>query len=223
MCGRFTLVTPVDTLVEDFKISKAPKIGPRYNIAPTQDAPAVVMAKAQGEREFRLMRWGLVPGWAKDPAIGSRMINARAETISEKPSFRTALKKRRCLILADGFYEWIKEGKSKQPHHIRMANGKPFAMAGLWERWEKEGFAPIDSCVIITTEANEMMAPLHHRMPVILEPEDYETWLDPDNQDVERILPMLKQYPSEKMEAIRVSKKVNNPTNDTAECLEPEA
>lgn len=221
MCGRYTLRTPVDSLVERLKIDEYPSsILPSYNIAPTQEVAAVV--EEDEERKLELFRWGLIPSWAKDPEIGSRMINARGETVSEKPSFRKAFKARRCLILADGFYEWQKIDSGKQPYHVRMKDASPFAFAGLWEIWNGDG-DEVRTCAIITTEANDLMSEIHHRMPVILHPEDYEMWLDPSFEEKEPLSALLKPYPDEAMEAYPVSRRVNRPTNDEPGCIEPAA
>jgi putative SOS response-associated peptidase YedK len=221
MCGRYTLRTPVDSLVETFEIEEYPSsITPNYNIAPTQEVAAVV--EEEDKRKLEMLHWGLIPSWAKDPAIGNKMINARAETVSEKPSFRSAFKKRRCLILADGFYEWKKTDDGKQPYHVKMEDGSPFAFAGLWEVWGKNG-EEIHSCTIITTEANDLMSEIHHRMPVILPPEDYAMWLDPDFDEKEPLTTLLKPYPADAMEAYPVSRKVNKPSNNEPSVLEPVA
>ena len=218
MCGRYTLRTPVETLAEEFGISDPlPEIPTRYNIAPTQEVAAVL--EEDEERKLEMLRWGLIPSWADDPAVGNRMINARSETVAEKPSFRTAFRKRRCLILADGFYEWQKTNGGKQPYYIRMKNGSPFAFAGLWESWDKYG-GEIRSCTILTTDANEMVREVHHRMPVILPPETYDLWLDPDMWETEPLLDLLRPYPDDGMEAYPVSRFVNSPSNDDERCVE---
>jgi len=218
MCGRYTLRTPVETLAEEFGISDPlPEIPTRYNIAPTQEVAAVL--EEDEERKLEMLRWGLIPSWADDPAVGNRMINARSETAAEKPSFRTAFRKRRCLILADGFYEWQKTNGGKQPYYIRMKNGSPFAFAGLWESWDKYG-GEIRSCTILTTDANEMVREVHHRMPVILPPETYDLWLDPDMRETELLLDLLRPYPDDGMEAYPVSRFVNSPSNDDERCIE---
>jgi len=218
MCGRYTLRTPVETLAEEFGISDPlPEIPTRYNIAPTQEVAAVL--EEDEERKLEMLRWGLIPSWADDPAVGNRMINARSETAAEKPSFRTAFRKRRCLILADGFYEWQKTNGGKQPYYIRMKNGSPFAFAGLWESWDKYG-GEIRSCTILTTDANEMVREVHHRMPVILPPETYDLWLDPDMWETEPLLDLLRPYPDDGMEAYPVSRFVNSPSNDDERCVE---
>jgi len=220
MCGRYTLRTPVDSLVEAFEIDEYPaSIIPNYNTAPTQEVAAVV--EEDEKRKLEVLRWGLIPSWAKDAAIGNKMINARAETVSEKPSFRSAFKKRRCLILADGFYEWQKTDNGKQPFYIKMEDDSPFAFAGLWEIWKDE--EEIRSCTIITTEANNLMDEIHHRMPVILHPEDYGMWLDPDFDEKEPLTSLLKPYPSDTMEAYTVSRRVNKPSNNEPSVVEPAA
>jgi len=220
MCGRFTLCNP--EVVEDvFELADVPDIKPRWNIAPTQNVAAVRVATGEMHRRCHLLRWGLVPQWAKDPGLGARLINARAETVSSKPAFRNAFRERRCLIVADGFYEWQKLGSRKQPHYVRLRDARPFAFAGLWERWNNTEADPIESCTIITTEPNELVAPLHDRMPVILQPENYDMWLDPDLAKVDALQPLLRPFPSEPMVAHAVSLRVNNPSNDSAECIEP--
>ena len=220
MCGRYTLRTPVDSLAETFEITEYPSsITPNYNVAPTQEVAAVV--EEDDQRKLEMFHWGLIPSWAKDPTIGNKMINARAETVSEKPSFRSAFKKRRCLILADGFYEWKKTDSGKQPYHIKMEDGSPFAFAGLWETWKDE--EEIHSCTIITTGANDLMSEIHHRMPVILHPENYEVWLDPDFDEKEALTSLLNPYPADDMEAYPVSRRVNKPFNNEPSVLEPAA
>ena len=220
MCGRYTLRTPTDVLAEGFEIEEYPSsLSPNYNVAPTQEVAAVV--EEDEKRKLELLRWGLIPSWAKDPAIGNKMINARAETVSEKPSFRKAFKVRRCLILADGFYEWQKTDSGKQPYHIKMQDDSPFAFAGLWETW-RDG-EEIRSCTIITTDANDLMGEIHHRMPVILQPEDYDMWLDPDFDEKEALTTLLKPYPADAMEAYTVSRRVNKPSNNEPSVLEPVA
>ncbi len=181
---------------------------PRYNIAPTQ---AVIVVGDDGKRYLKAMRWGLIPSWAKDPSIGNRMINARVETLAEKPAFRAGLKKRRCIIPADGFYEWQKLGKIKQPMRIVLKTREAFGFAGLWEHWRSPDGEEILSCTIITTEANELLKAVHERMPVILTRDAEAAWLDPKTQDVEKLLPLLKQYPAEEMEFYPVSRDVNSP------------
>ena len=220
VCGRYTLRTPVETLVERFEIDEYPSsITPNYNVAPTQGVAAVMAEK--GKRKLEMLHWGLIPSWAKDPEVGNRMINARAETVAEKPSYRKAFKGRRCLILADGFYEWQKTDSGKQPFYIRMQDESPFAFAGLWESWQNGH--EIRSCTIITTAPNEVAASIHNRMPVILHPEDYEMWLDPDFDEREPLTTLLKPFPAEAMEAYPVSRRVNKPSNNDSGVIEPAA
>ena len=226
MCGRFALMTPTEQLamlfdVPETAVEALPPSVPRYNIAPTQPVAAIRLDK-NGERDFTFFHWGLIPSWAKDVSIGSRMINARSETVTEKPSFRTAFKRRRCLIPADGFYEWQKVDGGKQPMFIRPAESekRPFALAGLWEMWSDPDGGTLQSCTILTTTPNELMAPIHNRMPVIIEPEDFDLWLQPE-PDPEQGLHLLRPYPAEKMSAYPVSTLVNNPRNDAPDCIQP--
>ena len=224
MCGRYTLKTNSQELSSLFELLEEPDLEPRYNIAPTQQIPVILEDPDDGNRTLQMMHWGLIPSWADDPSIGSRMINARAETVSEKPSYRSAFKRRRCLIPADGFYEWAKEPGGKQPYHLRLKSGDPFAFAGLWESWSMdsdEGGEKIRSATIITTEPNEVASEVHNRMPVILPPDLYDVWLDPENDDREELLSMLAPYPAEDMEAYPVSRDVNRPANDHPRVLEP--
>jgi putative SOS response-associated peptidase YedK len=221
MCGRFTLTDPDQELAVQFNLPRIPDIPPRYNIAPTQPVAAVRVTPGNLARELALLHWGLIPFWAKDPTIGSRMINARSETAAEKPSFRAAFRRRRCLIVADGFYEWQKVNGAKQPFYVHLHGGRPFAFAGLWEHWEGPEEAVIDSCTILTTQPNELIRPVHNRMPVILGPEDYDVWLDPEFEEVERLQSLLRAYPSEEMEAYPVSRWVNTPDHDDPRCIQP--
>lgn len=221
MCGRFTLASDAETLTQTFLNFEMPAtLTPRYNISPTQDV--AVIPNTENQVEF--FHWGLIPSWAKDPKIGNRMINARSETLAEKPSFRTAYKRRRCLILADGYYEWQKVpgDRLKQPVYIRLKSQKPFALAGLWEVWQADGMdEPIRSCTIITCEPNAVLETIHHRMPIILPPDNYAQWLSPDEQAAETLQPLLIPYPGEEMEAYPVSRFVNRPANNSPECIAP--
>jgi putative SOS response-associated peptidase YedK len=219
MCGRFTLTTDLDRLAEHFAFRAAHlSYTPRYNIAPSQ--PVLTLIDAQ-ERRAGFLRWGLIPSWAKDLGIGDRMINARAETVAEKPSFRRALQKRRCLVLADGFYEWRKEGKKKTPLFITLKAREPFAFAGLWETWKSPTGEAIHSCTIITTTPNALMESIHNRMPVILPREAETRWLDRTVEDPQSLLSLLTPHPAEAMVAYPVSQLVNSPRNDTSACIEP--
>lgn len=223
MCGRFALTqTDEGLLVETFEIDGVPvDLGPRYNIAPTQPVATVVQDADSGQRTLRLMRWGLVPHWAKDPSIGNRMINARGETVHEKPSFCAALRRRRCLVVADGFYEWQAQPDGpKQPHFISLPDRALFGMAGLYEFWtEPESGETLITCTIITTQPNELVAPLHNRMPVILERADYAAWLDPTRTDAADVMPLLRPYPGP-MTHHAVSRRVNKPQNDDPALIE---
>jgi len=222
MCGRFSLAITWGELVEYFQLAGGPSVQPRYNIAPTQEVAAV--RQEEGVRRLVPLRWGLVPFWAADPKIGYRMINARAETAHKLPAFRAAFRGRRCLIPAGGFYEWDKQGGSRRPFHIRRADGHPLAFAGLWEHWEpKEGEGGVESCAILTTSASEPVDKLHDRMPVILEPEAFSLWLDPEEQRVEKLRELLKPSPPGLLEMYPVSSYVNKPGNEGESCIEPEA
>lgn len=217
MCGRFTLRTTPAELSEFFSVPLPESLPvPRYNIAPTQSISVVVQQDAQTRWDFH--RWGLVPSWAKDLSIGNRMINARGETVAEKPSFRSAFKKRRCIVMADGFYEWEKTADGKQPHYFTMQNESPLAFAGLWEVWRK-GDEPVTSCTIITTTANELLGKFHDRMPVILNRDDFAQWLDPEFQDTGQIQKLIQPFPAEEMDSRTVSKLVNSVKNETKDCL----
>lgn len=221
MCGRFTLTVDPSELQEKFGQYTFPKkFSPRFNIAPSQPVLAI-----PNDEKFKadFFVWGLIPMWAKDPAIGNRLINARGETLAEKPSFRGSLKYKRCLVLADGFYEWkaAADRKTKTPYFIHMKDRQPFAFAGLWDSWNGPDGSSIKSCTIITTEPNDLMAMIHDRMPAILHPRDYEKWLDPSPQTPDRLLPVIKPFPADAMDAYIVSTLVNKPANDTPELVVP--
>jgi len=219
MCGRFTRKENFQQLAAQLGLKVLPPVAPRYNIAPSQPVACVRTNPDTQHRECLDLKWGLVPSWAKDPSIGHKMINARAETVAEKPSFRKAFKRQRCMVLADGFYEWKREGQVKQPYYIRFKDQRPFVFAGLWEHWEKEAAPSLESCTILTTNANAITASIHDRMPVILQPNDYDLWLDPTIQDPEQLSSALKPYPSDEMETFRISALVNNPGNDSPLCI----
>ena len=221
MCGRFTLTADPDQLRQVFPWLNIPiDIEPRYNVAPSQ--PVAVIPN-DGNNRLDFYKWGLVPSWSKDPKIGNRMINARAETVHEKPSFRSAFRRRRCLIPANGFYEWKREEGSnvKTPMYVTMKSGQPFAFAGLWEIWQSPEGGELPTCTIITTRPNIFMEDIHNRMPVILPVDGYELWLDPGEPDLEQLKTLLQPYPSEEMMAFPVSRVVNNPANDTEACIQP--
>jgi putative SOS response-associated peptidase YedK len=218
MCGRFTRAADGEIIARVFDLPEAPELSPRYNIAPTQNVAAVRLAESGG-RELAHLHWGLIPSWAKERAMGARMINARAETLAEKPAFRSAFRARRCLIVADGFYEWQKLGTRKQPHFIGFRDGRPFAFAGLWERWRGEGSEEVESCTIVTTEANELLAPIHDRMPVILDPADCALWIDSSVKETDRLAALLRPYPPGPLQAYPVGLLVNNAANDSPACV----
>jgi putative SOS response-associated peptidase YedK len=204
MCGRYTLRVAPGELAELFDVITSIDWAPRYNIAPTQTVAAVRANRDGKGRELALLKWGLIPSWAKDAKIGSSLINARTETVAEKPAFRSAFRKKRCLIAVDGFYEWqaIAGQKTKQPYFIAVKDVPVFAFAGLAEHWTSPEGTPVDTCTIITTSANSLMQPIHNRMPVIVDPDDYDAWLDPDRQAPQEVLPILKQFPAGRMRAV---------------------
>ena len=238
MCGRYTLISSQGKIQGAFDVKL---VGfewithfPRYNIAPSQGVLVVVNSPDQtpediepsqtisrGARVADLFRWGLIPFWAKDPAIGNRMINARAETLAEKPAFRTCLRKKRCLVIADGFYEWRANAGKKVPMRITLKSGEPFAFAGLWDEWKAPTGEPVRSCTIITTTPNELIADIHNRMPVILESDAEKVWLDPDVENAGLLTSLLTPYPADGMMAYQVLPLVNSPKNDIPECIAP--
>lgn len=221
MCGRYTLIRLAD-FTDMFPWIRGPavEVPARYNIAPSQP---VAVVPNDGKSRIDFFNWGLIPSWAKDPSIGNRMINARAETLDAKPAFRNALRRRRCLVPASGFYEWRKnpDGKTKTPMYIRLKGAKPFAFAGLWEVWHSSDGSEIRSCTIITGQPNELITPIHDRMAVILKEQDYARWLTPGELGPEATMPILAPYPADQMEAIEVSRTVHSPKNDIPECIEP--
>ncbi len=217
MCGRFAFYSPAEATAELFGVHGALPVEARYNIAPTQYVASIRNAEEAG-RELVMLKWGLVPFWAKDPSIGNRMINARAETVAEKPAYRAAYRHRRCLVLADGFYEWHRDGDHKTPYFISLASGEAFAFGGLWERWtDKQSGETVESATLITTEADDYLSRVHHRMPMVLTPETAGDWLSGDNSMLERvheITPKLTAYP--------VSRRVNNARNEGADLIDPD-
>jgi len=219
VCGRFTLTSTPEELTRRFGLDETPDLAPRYNIAPGQDVLAVRVASDTGGRRASPLRWGLVPSWAKSPSVGNRMINARAETLASKPAFRAALRRRRCLVPADGFYEWAKRGAVKQPYHIGLRERKPFGFAGLWEHWSDPEGAVLESCTIVTTDASASIRDIHPRMPVILAPEVEAEWLDPAQDDPAALLPLLCALPDDALEFHAVSDRVNRPGFDDPACL----
>ena len=222
MCGRFSLTLPTEAIGRLFgvDVENAPPLRARYNIAPSQRIAAIRINDESKARELALLHWGFVPAWARDPASMNQPINARGESVEAKPMFRDAFRKRRCLIPADGFYEWKKTAAGKQPWRIERADGAPLAFAGLWDRWQGRDGAAIESCVILTTEANDAMRPFRLQMPVILRPENYAFWLQPDPEQYEAALAILKPYPSSRMDRFRVGPFVNDIDNDDKQCLD---
>jgi putative SOS response-associated peptidase YedK len=223
MCGRYVLTTPGDVLAQLFELPQPPELAPRYNIAPTQAVP-IVRAGAAGGRELAMAAWGLVPHWAKERSIGSKLINARAETLAEKPAFRDAFKRRRCLLPANGFYEWKPLDKGKQPYLVRLPGASPFALAGLWSSWvdrENPESGPLETCTIVTTTPNDLASTLHDRMPVILPRQAWQRWLDPAAAPGE-LTSLLVPFAGE-LEAFPVSRRVNSPANEDPRCIEPAA
>jgi putative SOS response-associated peptidase YedK len=216
MCGRFAFYSPSEATAALFGVNDSLEVEPRYNIAPTQYVAAIRHGESE-TRELTMLRWGLIPSWAKDPAIGNRMINARAETVAEKPSYRAAYRRRRCLVLADGFYEWHTEAAGKVPYYFSLASGQPFAFAGLWESWQsKTSDDSIQSATLITTAANEFTQPLHNRMPVVLEPETADRWLAGDDDLIDEVAesgPRMRVWP--------VDRRVNNARNEGADLIAP--
>ncbi len=216
MCGRYTLTVNIKTVAETFGVEPTLETEPRYNVAPTQ---GVVSILRNGSAHLALLQWGLIPSWAKDELIGSKMINARAETLAEKPSFKRLLRSKRCLIVADGFYEWKKEQGGKTPMYITLKDKEPFAFAGLWDVWHSPDGEQLRTCTIITTQPNAVVAPIHDRMPAMLLPDDRDLWLDTAIQDEQALLPLLAPYPADLMTVRPVSRLVNNPRVEGAELL----
>lgn len=223
MCGRFTLTSPAQVIAEVFGIDPPAGFEARYNICPTQAVLAVRRTRDHDQRTMAFLHWGLVPHWMKEPPKDGRMINARSETAAEKPAFRDAFKSKRCLVPADGFFEWKKEGGGKQPYLIRLKSAEPFAIAGLWASWRRDDGPRLESCTLLTTSPNELMQPIHDRMPVLLPRESWDLWLDPEVSDAGRLKPLLRPAPADTMEAFPVSQHVNSPRNDDPKCLEREA
>jgi putative SOS response-associated peptidase YedK len=219
MCGRYTLVSNPEAIRALFRYAGQPNFPARYNIAPTQ--PIAVVRLFEGRREFALLRWGLIPGWVKDPRNFSLLFNARGESVLEKPAFQSAMRYRRCLIPFDGFYEWRQRGKRKQPYYIRARDGRPMAFAGLWESWMGPNGEEMETAAIVTTTANLQLAPLHHRMPVILPPEAFEPWLDHRNTDAETAAALIAPAREDLLEVYPMSDAVNRAAKDSAELIEP--
>lgn len=208
-------------IAEEFQVTDVSALTPRYNIPPSESILAVRQLLQREGRELVPLRWGLVPAWATDSAVGNRLVNARSETAADKPSFREAFRRRRCLIPADGFYEWKKTGGRKEPYYVRLRDGGLLAFAGLWERWRGADGGALETCTILTIDANDLVRRIHERMPVILERADYARWLDPRVQDVKAVQALLRACPAERMLAYPVSRAVNDPDRDDRTCAEP--
>ena len=220
MCGRFTLRKAPEEIAEHFGVDDVPEFAPRFNIAPGQDVATVFVPEAEQDSSLALRRWGLIPSWAKDEKIGNRQINARVETVSEKPAFRAAFRKRRCLVPSDGFYEWSGAASPKQPFHIELEGGEVFGFAGLWERWRNPAGEVIESCTLLTTEANSTLGDLHKRMPVIVDPVNYALWLDPDVSDPALLKPAVEGALADALRFYPVSLRVNDTRRDDPQCLD---
>lgn len=218
MCGRFVINIPLSVFIKFFGISEVGDVQPRFNVAPTQSVP-VIREASDGSRRLSAMRWGLVPAWAKE--FGDGLINARAETVNEKPSFRQAFRQRRCIIPASGFYEWQKHNGKKIPHYVKMSGDVPMPFAGLWESWRSPEGQVLESCAILTTAANPAIAPIHDRMPVILHPDEFSLWLDREVHEADRLAPLFAPYPADRLEVYPVSSLVNSPANDAPSCIDP--
>lgn len=220
MCGRFTLRSKLNLLLQQFAAEASPDLdySPRWNVAPTQTT-VVVRQRGPGEREAAPLRWGLIPSWSKDAKIGARCLNARGETVAAKPAFRAAFKRRRCLAPVDGWYEWRQTDDGKQPYHFHLPGDRPFALAGLWERWESPD-GPLETFTIVTTDSAGVAAQIHDRMPVILAEENYLRWLDPEFADAESLLAMLRPYAGDDLAADPIGTYVNNPRHEGEECLQ---
>jgi putative SOS response-associated peptidase YedK len=217
MCGRFSRKATLQAIIDEFEIDEqTAEIEPSYNVAPGQNVAVVLKGE---NNKLGVLKWGLIPSWAKDPAIGNRMINARAETLAEKPSFKHSLRRKRCIIIADGFYEWKKDGPHKTPMYIFLKSGKPFGFAGLWDTWTGPEGQKISTCTIITTSPNKLIAEIHNRMPVILPKEHVDVWLDPSTQDESKVLPLLQPYPANEMDTYPVSRMVNSPKNNSPDVI----
>jgi len=223
VCGRYSLAWETHGIERHFSIvASMPRLQPRYNIAPSQ--PALIVhddRDRDGRRTARYVQWGLVPFWADDPSIGNRMINARAESVASKPAYRAAAKYRRCLVPAGGFYEWAKVDRAKQPYYFRYEQARPLAFAGLYEHWQDDSGTELDTCTIITTEANELLSKIHNRMPVLIQPADYDRWLDTGTEDAAAVTDLLRPADSDAMITYPVSRRVNSPRHDDASLIEP--
>lgn len=219
MCGRYQITTAPEAIRRLFRYAEQPNFPPRYNVAPTQPIPIVRMT--DGARHFALVRWGLIPSWVKDPKAFTLLINARGESVNDKPAFRNAMRYRRCLIPADGFYEWKRDGAVPRPYHVRLKGGGPFAFAGLWESWSGPNGEEVETAAIVTTDANSALRPIHERMPVMLEEDAYDLWLDCRNVDAMTASALIAPIRDERIEAYEISPAVNKVANDGSDLIEP--
>jgi putative SOS response-associated peptidase YedK len=219
MCGRFVRIKTIHEIADIFNIKEVESdLAPSYNIAPKQP---IVVVMEDGKKKLVTMQWGLIPRWAKDDKISNKLINARSETIDQKPSFKNSFIHRRCIVVADGFYEWTERGGKKRPVYIYLESGQTFGMAGVYDTWKTSEGEEITTCTIITTEANEFMKKLHHRMPVILEPEYYDYWLNPENKDITKLKEILNKFISQQLDFHEVSSAVNSPVFNSPDCIKP--
>jgi putative SOS response-associated peptidase YedK len=221
MCGRFTLHSRLNLLLQQFALEAGPEWAPRYNIAPTQQVPVVRVSPTGGQRELVMLRWGLVPFWAKDTSLASRMINARAETVQDKPAFQAAFKRRRCLVPADGYFEWQATADGKQPYYIHRRDDQLLAMAGVWESWHTDQPDALATFSVITTDAGPQTASIHDRMPALIGPDDYACWLDPEFGDSKTLQSLLRPYSEDDLQIDPITTRINNPRNDDRTCLAP--
>lgn len=219
MCGRFTLILPPEVLAEILGLAEVPRIEPRYNIAPSQQVPAIRTLADNEHREIAMLKWGLIPHWAKDTSLGHKMINARSESVHEKPAFRQPIRDHRCIIPSSGFFEWEEKGGKKYPLYVRLKDGSPMSFAGIWDHWKSPEGKIVESCSILTTSSNKLIEPLHDRMPVILHPHEYALWLDRAITDPEKLKSLYQPYPADLMEMWPVSTLVNSPRNDSPDCI----
>lgn len=219
MCGRFVTIIPPEELAKIFGLIEAPKLEPRYNVAPTQNVGVIRYCDDASHNRFDVLKWGLVPSWSKDLSFGSHLINARSETVAEKPTFRHAIKYRRCIIPTSGFYEWDHSGGKKQPFYIQLANHSPMCFAGLWESWKAPDGSELETFAILTTAANKLVEPIHDRMPVILSPDTFTLWLNHNMHDPDQLIPLYVPFPATEMNAYKVPDLVNNPRFDSPACI----
>ena len=219
MCGRFVTIIPPDVLAKIFGLIETPKLEPRYNVAPTQKVGVVRCCDDTNNKRFNVMKWGFVPSWSKDLSFGSHLINARSETVAEKPTFRHAIKYRRCIVPTSGFYEWDHSGDKKQPYYFQLADQSPMCLAGVWETWKSPDGSELETFAILTTSANKLVESIHDRMPVILYTDDFDLWLSNNMRDPEQLQPLYQPFPAAEMFAYKVPNLVNNPRFDSPACI----